>query len=496
MSYSYSIANVADVDQQWNTLPEHGRNHCVPASFINWMYYFARKGHLTALPFANGQSGSIWRNVSAMGDYMDTDGDSGTSQSDAIDGLLEWSDDRNLPYVVMNAHALNGDNVRYTNLRNLLQMGAHVVVKIGRYRLDGDEFERIGGHAMTLVGLTRTDSNVITVRAHDPNNDRTQRTTQSSLRLDVQTVTEKRRNIEGDEVTVLRWGPDSVDPPYQCIDGWTAIQPWFAVSNVVSGSITRYVVDISTGRVEDEKIDLPFSGDISELALDPSAPFASVIASATGQVWTVNLADKTWTKVAAAGRAQRLSYGGRRQRLFVVAGREVAAFADDGSRVGSLDVGVALEAMTWDATANRMIGLGEGKLLSLDPMALRLLGGTEAPDLDGDGRLSLSINRRTREIVVSRDGSPEITAARWANTSVTNGRRIHLRSDGASAGVHLNHKGRMFSTERGRIATFDADGRRVSGGVFDGLAAGPLLKVARSFNSLDVERSRRRGWRS
>lgn len=105
MSYSYAISGVMDVDQRWDALPGDGAMYCVPAAFVNWMYYFATHGRLTALPFVNGQANHIRRNIAAMGDYMDTDAQDGTSTSDAIDGLVDWSEDRNVPYLVMSARA-------------------------------------------------------------------------------------------------------------------------------------------------------------------------------------------------------------------------------------------------------------------------------------------------------------------------------------------------------------------------------------------------------
>lgn len=487
MAFSYSINDVADVDQLWNALPEDGRNFCVPAAWVNWMYYLARKGQLTALPFVNGQSGHIRRNIAAMGDYMDTDADDGTSTSDTLDGLDDWFEDRNLPYYVRAARATDNDDIRYTKLRNLLKEGAHLVVGRGRYTLDEGEFERVGGHALSVVGLQRTDAGVITISVHNPWSEGS-RDTQAALRVQREELTEKHRNIEGDDVVVLRWGANSVNPPYHCIDGWTAIAPRFAVSNVVGGSITKYTMDVESGRVERRDFPLPFQGEITDLALDPSAPFATMIAAGSGHVWTLDLVDGTWAQVTGVSGAHRLAYGGRRQRLFVATARDVAAFDDEGKRVASVDAGIKIDALTYDANSNRMIGLGDGKLVAVEPVALKLEGGSAAPEVFGDGRVSLSIDRRSKTLVMSRAGSPELVTARWTGSETAAARRIRVRAQGTTAAVHANPKGRVFMTDDKRIATFAADGTRVTGALFDGLPAGSLLKVARSNNPLDPER--------
>jgi hypothetical protein len=496
MSFSYSIGGVADVDQRWNALPEKGKNFCVPASWINWMYYFARRGRLSALPFVNGQANHIRRNIAAMADYMDTDPDDGTSASDGIDGLVDWSGDRNVPFLVWNARATENDNIRYTNIRNLLQMGAHVVVGRGRYSKDSDgRFERIGGHAMSLVGLVRTSAGVITMSVHNPNNT-SDGNTQAPKHVQEQTLTEKRRNIEGDHVTILRWGENSVHAPYLCIDGWTAVLPMFALSNVASGALRSYSVDIATGEVSERTFPLPFGSSITDLVLNPSAPFASVIAEGSGEVWTLNLADGTWAKTPGIAGAQRLVYGGRRQRLLVVQGRQVTSFDAAGQQVAVLDAGVELEAITYDAEEDRLISLGNRKLISIDPVSLQVVDQAAAPELAGEGRLALSVDRHNKRVVLSRSGSPEVVSIRWGSLGGTVDRRIRLRSAGASAALHVDHRGRAFVSSNGKIEAFDSDGARQVGSVFDGLAAGPLLKVARNSSPLNRQRSQRKEWRN
>jgi hypothetical protein len=59
--------------------------------------------------------------------------------------------------------------------------------------------------------------------------------------------------------------------------------------------------------------------------------------------------------------------------------------------------------------------------------------------------------------------------------------------------VHVDRRGKLYASENGRIATFDQDGNRVKS-LLDGLAAGPILKVARSNHNFDPIRSRRRPW--
>jgi hypothetical protein len=495
MSFSYSISGVADFDQQWNVLPEHGKNFCVPTSWVNWMQYFAVNGRLSALPFVNGAANQIPNNIAAMGDYMDTDADDGTSSSDTIDGLLDWSEDRNVPFLLWSARATDNDNIRYTGLRNLLKMGAHVVVGRGRYTLDDGEFDRVGGHAMSVVSLQRSASGTITIGVHNPWND-SNRNTQAPSHVQQEVLTEKQRNIEGDTVTVLRWGADSVNPPYLCIDGWTAILPMFAVSNVAAGALTVYSADISTGKTSERQVALPFSGEISELTLDPTAPFATVVAKGSGEVWTLGLADDDWNRVDAVTGAHRIVYAGRRQHLLVASGNSLTAYDADGKQVAGRDIGSAVEAMSYDSANDRLIVACNGKLLSLDPRALRVGASIDAPQVPGVGRLSLSVNRGDQGITVTREDSAEVAIVRWQADGRTTTRWSRIASNATRYSAHVDHRGCMFVSEGGKIVTYDRNGERRSRSVFDGLRAGPLLKVARSNDPLDRTRSQRKGWRN
>jgi hypothetical protein len=91
-----------------------------------------------------------------------------------------------------------------------------------------------------------------------------------------------------------------------------------------------------------------------------------------------------------------------------------------------------------------------------------------------------------------------LAAQRPALLPFTSDQDDHIRRNLAVMGDYMktDHKGRVFVSDNRRIATFDAEGVRVPGAMFDGLAAGPLLKVARSNCPLDPERSRRTGWRN
>jgi hypothetical protein len=492
MAFSYSIDGVFDVDQRWDALPGNGSMYCAPAAITNWMYYYAAHGRPGAIDYARTVPGNIPLNLASMGAYMDTDGEDGTYFSDAVDGLADWLEDHNIPANIYYRRASQGQDITYVRLRNRLQQGGNLVVWRGRYKKEDGEFERIGGHVMTLVSLTRTDNNTITVGVHDPDNNGSIHS-QSASQVDYVVVTEKRRNIEGDSVIILRWGPGSVNSPYRCIDGVIAIVPLFAVTNLVSGILTLYSSSFESEKTIRKDFPMPFSGEIGDLVLNPSDSTASMIAKNTGEVWTINLADGTWNKISAISKAKLITYGVNDQ-LFVQQDNRLLAFDSSSKQVGQIDL-VGVDALSYDHKHNRLVALSSANkaLLSFSPQ-LTLLEKNPLPVIQGSGRFNLSLGSRDGTAVISREGSSQFARVPMFTKSSKKLESIKIKSTQAGA-VHAA-KGRLFLNEGGKIASYESDGKRKAKSIFDGLACGSFLKVSRSQYSVDDGKPESVAWRN
>lgn len=502
MAFDYSITDVPDLDQKWDALPNNGAGYCVPAAMLNWMYYYAARGWPQALTWHTGTPNHEVLNLLAMGDAMDTDAETGSNSSDALDGMADWLADHGLPSFVYARRAREGQNVSYKSIRNQLQAGANMSVSLGRYLLDDGEFERETAHAMTLVALKRTDDGELTMSVHDPNHQGGSLHTQSATAVRTFHPVEQSRNIEGEVVKVLRWG--TATNPYRFIDGWMAMLPLFALTNRSAKVLTLYTADIKAdkvGKAGTRDIKLPFKGAVADITLHPNDAIAAVVGADTGEVWTLQLGDQTWSQLADVKDARFITYCGRRSQLFVAQRRSVRAFDDEGQALGELDVGAVIEAISFDHRSNRLIvacgaaSAASKRLLALSPK-LKLLGETAAPAVPGKGRLALSVNSRDGTILCSREGGSDVATLRWLTSGALVSGHYKLLAKGATAAAHVHPKGRLFVVEAGKIATFDGDGNRVKNAAFAGLAAGPLLKVARSINTLDPEISQRKAWKS
>ena len=470
MAYSYTATAVPDIDQQWNSLPGHGANHCVPTAVMNWLYWYRGKGIPHAVKFEPSQYADHRpRNIRALGDCMDTDAEDGTSAGNAFDGLVDWLGERGLFGVVVDRRARDNENVSYTSIRNMLQGSGNVVVSMGRYHLDDGEFERDSAHAMTLVRLVRTDAGTITIGVHNPN-DGGNRSNQSDTRVQEASLVEQTRNIEGDHVKVLRWGSSS--DPYRFIDGWLAIIPVFLMTSLAAGFVTTYRAEIGSGAISRETLALPFRGEIADLALDTPNMAAAVIDRATGEVWRLALGDGTWTKLAGVRGVQRLTFAGRQRRLYVAQGDGLHAFDDAGQRTGSLALGTTIDALAWDARADRLVvgSSATRRLLAVGP-TMRLLGSVETPMPPGAGQLALAVDERDSSITVARAGSPDLRSLRW-----TGG-------------------GDVASTRLTRESAAPRDRNAALARAFEGLPVGASAAMAHSTSILDPARSALPRWR-
>lgn len=504
MTFHHYTQHVGDLDQRWIGLAGDGANHCVPACTLNWMYYFSRNGLPQALAFPAHVAGHRVGNLAFMGSAMGVTASNGTSSSSAVNGLEDWIDARNLPLIVRTRRVREGDDITYVGLRNQLQDGARLVVSFGRYTLDDGEFQRGTAHAMTLVGLQREASGRLTMTTHDPDHNGGSKTTQSDVTPRSFHPVEQLRNIEGDHRRVLRLNSSS--NPWRFIDGWLGMVPIYALTNRRAGALSMYRVDLATGRVGrsgTRDLPLPFDGEVADIALHAAEPLAAVV-SASGGVWLLDLVDGRWQPLASVQGAQRVCWRGRGVQLFVaqkLGGHHgVASFDGEGGALGSMAMPGRVDAMSYDVRHDRLIVACGGatvasrRLRALTP-ALKAAGELALPPLPGSGRLSLSVNSRDATLVLGREGSPEVVTLRWLPGGAVVSGRLTLSAKDASSALQVSGVGRLHLSEGGKVASFDKDGVRLAGSPFDGLRAGPLLKVARSCNTLDDTISSRPLWR-
>jgi hypothetical protein len=497
LTYIYNITGVPDFDQRWNFLPNNGAMYCVPTAAMNWIHYLTKHGWpgAEAFPVKNAQDVTmINMNLTLMAGYMQTDPIEGTGGDNAFEGLVDYLDDRSVPALVTTDSASDCGHITLDDLEGVALFRGLAIVGQGRYQQISDAFFRTGGHAMSLVGLGRSRLEA-DVEVSDPADDAANLNTQSASIRTPAHLKQEVRKINGETVTVLRWGTGT--SPFCFIDNWMAIVPLFALTNPTDKVILAHVSIFETGGTETKEFRFPFEGELVDLAIHPSVPSASMIVRGSGDIWMLDLARASWSKTAAVPSAQFLTYGGRDRRLFVVRGTQILSFDGTGKALDKLEIGGAIDAISYDQKNDRLIVAmpSTKRLLAVTP-ALQDLDNTETPEVPGTGRLTLSVNGRDATIVLSREGSPDLATLRWHSTGARAQGRFRLMTEGRTSAAHVDRKGRLSAVEDGKIATFDTDGNRLVGALFDGLPAGPLLKIARSSHNFDPVRSRLKEWKN
>lgn len=501
-SFSYSITDVPDLDQQWQDLPNNGEMYCVPASAMNWLHYMAQHGMPRAV-LINSETNPlvILMNLSMMAAYMKTDPIDGTNSGDALYGLVDYLDDVAVPALVTATGARDAGSLTFGQLQSAAMMRGFVFFSKGRYEKSGGTLNRTGGHAMSMVGLEIHGSEA-RIEFRDPGDDETRLTTQSARDRAHRHLRMETQNLEGEEVRLPRWGNDT--SPYAFIDKFKTILPLFIITSPTDSfafasqqELTIHKASFESDSTETKKISTPFNGELLDLAISPSATSAAMIASGENALWTLDLARDTWTKTVTSSQPEMLTYGGRDRRLFVVQGKEVRSFDGLGKPMDKLNTGVEIGAISYDQKNNRLIlaAPANKRLLALDPK-LKLLEDTEAPDVPGTGRLAMSVNGRDGTIVLSRADNPDVATLRWHSTGARATGKFRLMADGRTSGAHVDLKGRLIAAENGKIANFDSDGNRRRNAWFEGLSAGRLVKMARSSHNFDPIRSQRKEWKN
>ncbi|WP_437833093.1 hypothetical protein [Sorangium sp. So ce1153] len=494
--YSYSIAGVTDIDQRWAGLPGGGGMYCVPTATANWLYYMASHGRPSAIwlpPPDPSVPGSTIMNLVMVGSYMETDPAHGTSSSGWFDGLLDWLNDRNVPAMLINYCSRDDAAVTFETLQAWAVRGL-MTIAIGRYNKVSSGYDRVGGHAVSIVGLRRTSTGCQII-VHDPAQDDGNSMKQSSTAEQTVSVTNQSGQFEGEQTTLIRWGSSTA--PYLFVDQCFIILPSFAVTSLTGGELTIYSSSLTSDAVETKEIPTSLSAGIADLAIHPLLGVVAALGGETGDVVTVDLTSGATKKLARLPGAARLAYGGRSPRLFIAQERDVVALDDAGKELSRARLDHPIDALSFDHTEDRLVvaSSAAGKLLHFSPR-LEARETRELPPVPGKGRLSLTTNPRDGTLCITRAGSPQVTTVRVHPTGAVARGTSRLLSTGVTSAAHVDRHGNLYVSEDRRIATFDTDGNRRKGSPFDGLPAGPLLKVARSYSNADPVKMSKPEWRN
>lgn len=350
-------ASVPDYDQRRSVLPRNGSMYCVPTSYVNIFRYMADHG----MPDMNGSYNTSYGDVSnwilSTGVHMGTDAVDGTRATPAFDYASHYIWNRTSHAVYMYKFSSDAD-WGVNTIRNWLRLGAMVAMGRGRYEWDGNDYDRVGGHVMTLVGYTSDGNGNRTLKVMNPSmpNDGNL-TTQSTFAVETKGVANVTVDTEDDGVVTHAQYSVSGNPNFYMIDNMHVMLPCFAGWPSNTNDSTRFTFQFPfqwdeaafgwpktfTHTTTDSIVDWQWDAKNATLFYVNSA----------GNVKEVDIFDNTSTTITTISGANRILLGGPMHDLYVL-GKAVLApdkiyrFDRKTGRVSSTNVGFAPGALDYD----------------------------------------------------------------------------------------------------------------------------------------------------
>jgi hypothetical protein len=312
---------VPDFDQRRANLDEDGGYHCVPTSAINWMAYMRNHGcagamgHSSSNWASNSEHGYVGGRILDMGDQMNTGGigHSGTTTDGALDGLVDYFEDHNVEgFWIFCAYIMDDDWAPSPkSLRNHMAAGQLIMMIYGRYDLDGDQWERDGGHCVSLVKVNDPCGTNPLLGFSDPAGDEgaddpDRLYHQSPFKIKEWTMKKVTRNMDGDVLNI--WEPvgQTGTTGRKILDKFITLWPmagWTAPPTINGVIKFNFHFTNNDEAPEQQQFNLPNNATISSFAPSSRDPgfFATsnlIAGVSPAKLYFFDTAEETWLPLA------------------------------------------------------------------------------------------------------------------------------------------------------------------------------------------------------
>lgn len=496
---------VPDLDQRRDGLPMNSDNvpggmFCVPTAVMNTLYYFWQFG------FGNLVQGSSFApfedmattNINLLGWYMGTDGVNGTGGG-TVSGLEDYLDDyaSDTPMQLTEYAWDDNDEINDIPLKSWLGMDAIVNLNWARFVADDLSqplyLSRSAGHETTLVGVGPTDNlGQWQVQFSDPITDeqKTDTSKQSTpFHVNTRTLIDDWANYDGTWAYLPHWTkPNSA---YR-LDAYIAIRPLFfagPTGTSAQGFSVYFPKNDLQGGVNAKSVAITMGKGLVDLAFHPLAYKGAYLQNGSNTVWQFDIGNGTVTGLATLDNPRRITYGGPRRRLYVLDGSSLIALDTNGRKVASATSRYTLDTMAWDPIRQRLVAFSRssGALFYYDS-DLKYLGGDKiGAAIDSSGRLSLSIDSKSKRMWLHADGSPSLITVGYDASGAPVVGKVVLQTSGAPAGLFVDDRGpgRIYMSERDILTEYDLKGHATRVTPLVGSPAGPLFTIPRNYSNYD-----------
>lgn len=521
---------VPDFDQKrWGLDENNGSMHCVPTSSLNWMGYLANHG----FPNAMGYSSSNWASssnynhvtnrVEVMGDLSDTNYllSTGTSLGDGVEGIVDYLDEYNVGlYAIVYGYKAHDSWAPSPKMMyNQMKAGYLVNFCYGRYDLDGSEWERDGGHCMTLVAVEDACGNNPKLKFHNPNTSDSIYS-QSAFSTDSWITSKFTANFEGDVRGQWQKVGSAGTTSRKFIDRVISIFPNFGFSlpPARANGIQLHRLSFLTNEPQQEQETILTPDNAPVITAIPFArdPGAFVITRGVdrehpSKLYFYDLVERTWNPLETFATDPLGALQDRFGNLYINFGDSIQKYVvGDGSvrPISSLTPRYPIDAMTLnDATDDlHLLSSDAGHILTYplgnlggDPLDRRLPPGVELP-----GAPLLCYHPKLQRIYLTSGDArsiwgidPGAAAPDWV---IGDAMAVPAGSEGILS-IHFTDKGIIAIHSRNGYEEFDREptaGRLVPTAtpLFRGRQISGFLHMLRSQHDFDPRTETVRQWHS
>jgi hypothetical protein len=519
---SYQLCGAPDLDQiraKWDVqpfpipgLPNNGSMYCGPTSVMNFMAYMANHGRPSLKPgprdwsaqgepFAFGSVNytDMTYNLKAMGEQMHTDPFLGTSGEGLENGLRCWF--LNVDFCALDPHFkifspdllvlnLSADKAyspTFVDMAQAAVTGALVVPSTGWYDNSAGYYKRVGGHVLTMITAELSGANGA-IGLYDPaftKNDDEYSQSQFTLSgpYPIKNVFSNFDNYYRMQSQIPTYGESAF------LDGLVAMRPMFVLSS--DGSMIQLLkASLSLpGNASPAASSFITAGQtITDISTHPAMVTHPYLAQGDSTVWQVNELTGQLTRFASVPSPKRLVFGGREQQLHVLGDRQITTLSRTGQALASVALPEPADAVAYDKDRDTLIAVAPaaGKLRLFTPSLQSQGVITMAPIYcSGPVRAQAEPGKPALWIhCAGQDSLTRVDMSRQATGLPATTRSVKLQAALIPSSFSMGENGYLYVSDGGVLHVYDLAGSRVRS-PFDGLQAGKLVDVGRSFSNFD-----------
>ena len=508
MSLNYSVDGMKDFDQRWDPLPNNGNMYCVPTACTNMMAFLSEQGHPNLwrklASFMPGSSPkyspqNTQYNISIMADYMDTDPQDGTGNSDALDGIEDFVDDRYFGSWYSRACS-NDDTIKIDHLKAHFALKRIGAVCFGRYERDNpnnsNSYDRMSGHCITVSGLKISGDNV-KLYYHDPaqgaNNNLN---TQSPVLEHSLALSNKGISVDGD----WRYGIKMhTDGNLRMIDSYFIMAPMFMIdfndiNNVVSFS--QEVNNKGNISIEQKTVNVKnIIGEVASMVTDPESTVVYLTSKNKKGIWKLPLDTMEPELINDVLQPDNITVANDGETVLFNVNSKIFSLSADKKLEEMTELDVKPDALSYDMKRKQLLAVSQkGSLYTIDKTK-KVIKTTIPTAETGSNRLQVGFDAEGDRLYTFNDHTKSmiwvplkkgIVAGNYIQPYQNQNQLTHIRPMG---------KTKFTAVENNRLKFFDKKGSEIKT-LWNDIPVGKVHIVPQKVNRFRSETSDLKKWKN